>query len=111
MSLFTAEAAGIAAEIVALRRELHQIPETGLECPRTQARILAALDGLGLEVTTGEACSFIAPAVSRKKQAMQNPMLPGFPSAVSSSAARPVTTPVRMTIPFFRIGISFSRKI
>lgn len=59
MSLFTAEAAGIAAEIVALRRELHQIPETGLECPRTQARILAALDGLGLEVTTGEACSSV----------------------------------------------------
>jgi hippurate hydrolase len=40
-------------DVVALRRELHQIPEVGLHLPETQARILAALEGLPLEITTG----------------------------------------------------------
>lgn len=41
-------------DLVALRRELHQIPEVGLVLPQTQARILAALEGLPLEITLGE---------------------------------------------------------
>lgn len=40
-------------DLVALRRELHQIPETGLDLPKTQGLILEALRGLELEVTTG----------------------------------------------------------
>ncbi|GLZ40717.1 M20 family metallopeptidase [Actinokineospora sp. NBRC 105648] len=40
---------------VALRRQLHQHPEQGLEVPATQAAVLHALDGLGLRVHTGEA--------------------------------------------------------
>ncbi|MEU9129522.1 M20 family metallopeptidase [Kitasatospora sp. NPDC048540] len=40
-------------ELVALRRELHAEPEIGLRLPATQRRVLAALDGLPLEVTTG----------------------------------------------------------
>jgi hippurate hydrolase len=40
-------------DLVALRRALHQDPEIGLELPRTQERVLAALDGLPLEITTG----------------------------------------------------------
>src|SRR5690606_1820601 len=39
--------------LIALRRALHTHPETGLDLPQTQSAILAALDGLGLEVTTG----------------------------------------------------------
>ncbi|GAA3216215.1 M20 family metallopeptidase [Actinocorallia longicatena] len=39
--------------LVALRRELHALPELGLDLPRTQAAVLAALDGLPLEVSTG----------------------------------------------------------
>ena len=41
-------------ELVALRHAVHQDPEIGLELPRTQARVLAALDGLPLEITLGE---------------------------------------------------------
>src|SRR5690606_7167091 len=41
--------------VVELRRDLHRHPELGLELPRTQAAVLDALDGLGLEVTTGDA--------------------------------------------------------
>ncbi|MGI8677820.1 MAG: M20 metallopeptidase family protein [Jatrophihabitans sp.] len=40
-------------DLVALRRELHREPELGLELPRTQQRVLTALDGLPLEITTG----------------------------------------------------------
>lgn len=48
-----------APELVALRRELHQIPEIGLHLPLTQKLVLEALDGLDLEVTTGEALSSV----------------------------------------------------
>ncbi|WP_347350897.1 M20 family metallopeptidase [Intrasporangium sp.] len=47
------DATAMAADLVALRHELHQDPEIGLVLPRTQAKVLAALDGLPLEVSTG----------------------------------------------------------
>ncbi|TCK22537.1 M20 metallopeptidase family protein [Pseudonocardia endophytica] len=40
-------------DLVALRRDLHRDPETGLELPRTQERVMAELEGLGLEISTG----------------------------------------------------------
>lgn len=46
-------------ELVALRRELHRIPEVGLDLPKTRATVLAALDGLPLEITTGTAVSSV----------------------------------------------------
>src|SRR3954451_13672013 len=49
------DAADLADELVTLRRELHQIPEIGLDLPLTQRRVLQALDGLPLRVTTGTA--------------------------------------------------------
>ncbi|MFJ2740875.1 M20 family metallopeptidase [Streptomyces sp. NPDC087440] len=42
-------------DLVRLRRTLHAAPETGLRLPRTQETVLSAIDGLGLEVTTGTA--------------------------------------------------------
>jgi amidohydrolase len=53
------DAAEIQDELVALRRELHQIPEIGLNLPKTQARVLEALHPLPLEVTTGVGLSSI----------------------------------------------------
>jgi hippurate hydrolase len=47
------DAKAIQDEMAALRRELHQIPEIGLQLPRTQERVLAALESLPLEVSTG----------------------------------------------------------
>ncbi|WP_449409090.1 M20 metallopeptidase family protein [Nocardiopsis terrae] len=41
-------------EMVELRRALHREPELGLDLPLTQDRILAALDGLPLELTLGQ---------------------------------------------------------
>jgi amidohydrolase len=46
-------------DLVELRRALHRHPELGLQLPRTQAEVLAALDGLPLEVRTGDALSSV----------------------------------------------------
>ena len=49
------EAAGtVMDDVVALRRDLHQNPELGLDNPRTQAMVLAALDGLPVDIRTGD---------------------------------------------------------
>lgn len=53
------DARALGAELSALRRDLHRIPEMGLHLPLTQARVLAALEGLGLEVSTGEGLSSV----------------------------------------------------
>src|SRR3954453_20071355 len=42
-------------DLAHLRRALHADPEIGLELPRTQEKVLAALDGLPLEMTPGPA--------------------------------------------------------
>lgn len=49
----------MSSELVALRHELHRIPEIGLVLPKTQERVLAALEGLDLEITTGREISSI----------------------------------------------------
>ena len=43
----------ILPEVIALRRRLHQVPEVGLELPMTQALVLEAVRGLGLEAIAG----------------------------------------------------------
>ncbi|WP_285596241.1 M20 family metallopeptidase [Actinomycetospora sp. NBRC 106378] len=43
----------VSGDLVELRRRLHRAPEIGLQLPRTQETVLAALDGLPLEITTG----------------------------------------------------------
>jgi hippurate hydrolase len=58
MSL-TDEAGALAAELSGLRRALHREPEIGLDLPRTQAKVLAALDGLPVEITLGRALSSV----------------------------------------------------
>ena len=49
----------IGPDLVALRRELHRIPEIGNDLPLTQQVVLRALDGLDLEVTTGTGLSSV----------------------------------------------------
>ena len=55
----TEDAAAIAGELAHLRRAIHAEPETGLHLPLTQEKILAALDGLPLEVTRGSALTSV----------------------------------------------------
>jgi amidohydrolase len=53
------DAAAIAGDLAELRRRIHQDPEIGLDLPRTQAKVLAALDGLPLEITRGRGLSSV----------------------------------------------------
>ena len=48
-----ADARALADDLADLRHRLHRQPELGLALPRTQSTVLSALEGLGLEVTTG----------------------------------------------------------
>ena len=53
------DAARISGELAELRRAIHREPEIGLDLPRTQAKVLAALDGLPLDIATGQALSSV----------------------------------------------------
>jgi len=56
---FTADAQMILPELVELRRALHADPELGLDLPRTQQKVLDALQGLPLDITTGTRTSSV----------------------------------------------------
>lgn len=47
------DATAMRDELTALRHALHTEPEIGLDLPRTQEKVLGALDGLSIELTTG----------------------------------------------------------
>ncbi|AMB41697.1 amidohydrolase [Paenarthrobacter ureafaciens] len=49
-----ADAQELREDIVRLRHELHREPEIGLHLPRTQEKVLQALDGLPYEITLGK---------------------------------------------------------
>ncbi len=68
------DAAAIQDELAALRRELHRTPEIGLHLPHTQQTVLAALDGLPLEISTGAALSSVT-AVLRGGAATDGPVV------------------------------------
>ncbi|KAA9165035.1 amidohydrolase [Amycolatopsis acidicola] len=54
-----AEAETLQSATVELRRDLHRYPERGLQLPRTQEKILQALDGLPLEITRGKSTTSV----------------------------------------------------
>jgi len=49
----------MSGEIAELRHAIHREPEIGLDLPKTQAKVLAALDGLPLEISTGRGLSSV----------------------------------------------------
>jgi hippurate hydrolase len=53
------DARALQHDLVRLRRAIHAEPEIGLDLPRTQDKILAALDGLPLEVRLGRKLSSV----------------------------------------------------
>ncbi len=53
------EAARLAGEIAELRHAIHREPEIGLDLPKTQRKVLDALDGLPLEISTGRSLSSV----------------------------------------------------
>jgi len=59
MTGFQGDATAMRDELIAVRRELHQEVEIGLDLPVTQGIILRELAGLGLEITTGTGLSSV----------------------------------------------------
>ncbi|MGH3327554.1 MAG: M20 metallopeptidase family protein [Streptomycetales bacterium] len=53
------DARGMADELTALRHALHREPEVGLDLPRTQEKVLEAIGGLPLEVSTGRSLTSV----------------------------------------------------
>jgi len=70
------DAVAISGELTELRRAIHREPEIGFELPRTQEKVLAALDGLPLEITTGRALTSVT-AVLRGARPGQTVLLRG----------------------------------
>lgn len=54
-----ADADRLLPDTIALRREIHRSPELGLILPRTQELVLNALDGLAVDVATGDSVSSV----------------------------------------------------
>jgi amidohydrolase len=75
-----ADAHELKDEIARLRHRLHQEPEIGLKLPRTQDKVLEALDGLPYEITLGKDTTSVT-AVLRG-------------TAAGSSAGSPAIRPV-----------------
>ncbi|HEX9527093.1 MAG TPA: amidohydrolase, partial [Streptosporangiaceae bacterium] len=86
------DAAAISGEIAELRHSIHAEPEIGLDLPKTQHKVLAALEGLPLEITCGESLSSVT-AVLRGARPGQTVLLRGDMDAL------PVTE---------RTGVSYS---
>ncbi|WP_129842054.1 M20 family metallopeptidase [Streptomyces sp. RFCAC02] len=53
------DAHSLSDDLIRLRRDLHAVPEVGLDLPRTQETVLAALDGLPLDISTGRSLSSV----------------------------------------------------
>src|SRR5215471_5861897 len=66
------DARAILGDAIDLRRRIHRQPERGLTLPRTQAAVLEALDGLGLEVRTGQRTTSV---VARLRGARPGPTI------------------------------------
>src|SRR6201996_706643 len=81
------DAAAIAGELAELRHAIIGEPEIGLDLPLTQAKVLAALDGLPLEVSTGRKLSSVTAVLRGGSEPAGSP---AGSSPGSSAGARPV---------------------
>jgi amidohydrolase len=66
------DARTILGDAIELRRRIHRQPERGLTLPRTQAAVLEALEGLGLDVQTGQQTTSV---VARLRGARPGPTI------------------------------------
>ncbi|HEY7484253.1 MAG TPA: M20 family metallopeptidase [Streptosporangiaceae bacterium] len=94
MTLLT-DADELSGDLVRLRRELHREPEIGLDLPRTQEKVLAALDGLPLEIAKGSALSSVT-AVLRGGRPGPTVLLRGDMDALPVTERSGVAYPSRL---------------
>lgn len=67
------DAQALQTELVQIRRELHREPEIGLQLPKTQARVLSALDGLPLEISLGKETTSVVAVLRGGARSEANP--------------------------------------
>ena len=67
-SLIHDDAVALQPELIELRHRLHRRPEIGLHLPETQAMVLSALEGLGLEITLGKSLSSVTAVLRGAKR-------------------------------------------
>ena len=103
-----AAAQGVLPDVVELRRDLHVHPELGNHLPRTQGRVLEALDGLGLEISTGTALRsrVLRVAVSKVRMPRSHRITCWLPPAMMYSAAARRSFTVALMPRFSSTGLS-----
>src|SRR4249920_1178113 len=86
------DAKSILDDTIQLRRRIHRHPELGLTLPRTQAAVLEALGGLGLEVRTGQRTTSVVARLTGARPATSDangsPVSSGIGSASMSARSR-----------------------
>ena len=65
--MFWKECKALQDELVAMRRELHQIPELGKDLPKTRAYVTAKLDAMGIPYELSETASGILAFINKGK--------------------------------------------
>ena len=78
------EAQALQSQTVALRREIHREPELGLDLPKTRAKVLDGLSGLGLEINQSQATTGLV-AILRGARPGPNILLRGDMDALPMS--------------------------
>jgi len=69
------EAARMAGQIAELRHAIHREPEIGLDLPKTQAKVLDALAGLPLEISTGRGLSSVTAVLRGGRRSGSGPVV------------------------------------
>jgi amidohydrolase len=67
------EARSMQSDLTELRRALHREPEIGLDLPRTQERVLAALSPLPLEISVGKSTTSVTAVLRGGRRAQSHP--------------------------------------
>jgi amidohydrolase len=89
------DARELQGDLARFRHQLHQEPEIGLDLPRTQEKVLKALDGLPYEITLGESTTSVTAvlrggsphASSEKPVVMLRADMDGLPVQEKTGAA------------------------
>ncbi|HEX4250913.1 MAG TPA: M20 family metallopeptidase [Pseudonocardia sp.] len=90
------DAQALRPELTELRVGLHREPEVGLDLPRTRDRVLAALVGLPLEISTGTATTSVTAVLRGTAPAPERAA--GSASTPEPAAPTPAAAPERTTV-------------
>lgn len=85
-----AEARSLQRNLVEWRHALHKEPEIGLDLPRTQEKVLAAIDGLGFEISTGTDTTSVTAVLRCTADAAHGDRPSSSAASTAASRGRPV---------------------